>query len=175
MGIAHLCYNRTVRKSITNFAFIDGNNLHRSTLGLGWPLDTKKFRRYLAEKYGVSRAFYFIGKVESNGSLYATLMSRGYELVFKETYVRSGEIKGNIDAELVLHAMQYYTAYDKAVIVSSDGDFACLAKYLKANDKLQIVIACSHDGCSHLIEKAVGPRYICYMDDLRSKLEYKKY
>ena len=50
-------------------------------------------------------------------------------------------MKGNVDAELVLHASAIeYKKYNKAVIVSSDGDFACLAEFLKKNDKLLKII-----------------------------------
>jgi len=165
-----------MRKAQTNYAFIDGTNLHLSTLGIGWPLDTRKFRRYLEEKHGVTKAYYFLGRVRSEQKLYDTLQSRGYELVFKDTYIgKDGKLKGNVDSELVLYAMMYYRVYKNAVIVTSDGDFACLTKYLKSKNKLQIVVACSRGGCSHLIEEAVGIPYICYIDDLRKKLEYIKY
>ena len=50
-------------------------------------------------------------------------------------------MKGNVDAELVLHAAAIeYANYDKAIIISSDGDFACLMRYLKANAKLGRII-----------------------------------
>ena len=165
-----------MKKPQVNYAFIDGTNLHRSTLEMGWALDTRKFRRYLEEKHGAIKAYYCIGRIESNQKLYDTLETRGYELVFKDTYIgKDGKLKGNVDSELVLHAMVYYRIYKKAIIVTSDGDFACLAEYLKSKGKLQIVIACSKGGCSHLLEKAIGPEYICYIDELRKKLEYYKY
>jgi len=164
-----------MKKEQSNYAFIDGTNLHRSTLEMGWKLDYRKFRRYLEEMYGVVRAYYFIGRVESNQGLYDTLKSRGYELVFKETYIdKNGKLKGNIDAELVLQSMTHYRVYREAIIVTSDGDFACLVEYLIRKKKLRSVIASSRGGCSHLLEQASGT-YICYMDDLRNKLEYLKY
>ena len=43
---------------------------------------------------------------------------------------REGKPKGNVDAELVLQAMIDYQDYERAVIVTSDGDFACLVRYL---------------------------------------------
>ncbi len=164
-----------MKKPLVNAAFIDGNNLHRSTLGMGWKLDTKRFRRYLEEMYGVYKAYYFMGHIEREQKLYDTLKSRGYELVFKETYIDvNGELKGNIDPELVLKAMIQYRVYRDAIIVTSDGDFACLVEYLIKKKKLRSVIASSKRGCSHLLEKASGT-YICYMDELRNKLEYHKY
>ena len=48
----------------------------------------------------------------------------------------NGEVKGNVDAELVLHTMIEYTNYDKALIVTGYGDFYCLVDYLLSNNKL---------------------------------------
>lgn len=50
------------------------------------------------------------------------------------------KIKGNVDAELVLHTMIEYNNYDKAIIVSGDGDFYCLAEHLAKNEKLLKII-----------------------------------
>jgi len=164
-----------MKKPQVNAAFIDGNNLHHSTIGMGWLLDTKKFRRHLEELYGVYKAYYFIGRIEQQQQLYDTLESRGYELVFKDTYIDvNGNVKGNIDPELILKAMIQYRVYKKAIIVTSDGDFSCLVEYLIKKNKLLAVIASSKGGCSHLLEKAAGT-YISYMDELRKKLEYHKY
>ncbi len=50
-----------MKKTLVNSAFIDGNNLHRSALDIGWKLDTRKFRIHLEETYEVSKAYYCIG------------------------------------------------------------------------------------------------------------------
>lgn len=67
-----------------------------------------------------------------NEKMYTKLRSFGYELVFKPTVSdNKGKPKGNVDAELVLHtAAIRYPEYDKAVIVSGDGDFYCLYDFL---------------------------------------------
>jgi len=50
-------------------------------------------------------------------------------------------VKGNVDAELVLHTMIEYPNYKKAVIISGDGDFYCLIEYLvKQNKLLKIIV-----------------------------------
>ena len=50
-------------------------------------------------------------------------------------------MKGNVDAELVLYAAAIeYSHYNKAVIVSSDGDFACLIKFLDEKNKILKII-----------------------------------
>src|SRR3990167_4329773 len=110
------------------FAFIDSQNLHLGVQSAGWKLDFRKFRLYLKNKYGVSKAYLFIGQVPGNEAMYAHLQEMGYILIFKPTmqYKRSGKVetKGNVDAELVLYASAIsFGDYDKAVIVSGDGDF----------------------------------------------------
>jgi len=45
-------------------------------------------------------------------------------------------IKGNVDAELVLHTMIHFKHYHQAIIVSGDGDFHCLVEYLYNHHKL---------------------------------------
>ncbi len=162
-----------MKKLLVNAAFIDGNNLYKAKEDTGWKLNTKRFRRYLKEMYGVDKAYYCIGFMESNKGLYERLTSEGYEMVYKKISIVDGEIKGNIDADLVLKAMTQYRIYKEAVIVTSDGDFACLVEYLIKKNKLRSVIASKREKCSHLLEKASGT-FICYLDDLRNKLEYLK-
>lgn len=128
-----------------NYAFIDGNNLYHGALDQGITFDYGRLRLYLRNTLAVKRAFLFIGYVPANTELYNMLQSAGFTLVFKPTvpYVEDDKptVKGNVDAELVLHASAIeYNNYDKAVIISSDGDFACLANYLKKNDKLLKII-----------------------------------
>lgn len=107
---------------------------------IGWKLDFKKFRIYLKEKYATSKAYYFIGYVSGNNDIYSSLQSAGYILVFKPTFKnQNGKIKGNCDAELVLQAMIDYKSYDKAIIISGDGDFFCLVKYLREKNKLEYI------------------------------------
>ena len=68
---------------MNNFAFIDGQNLYSGVRQLGWILDYGKFRAYLARHYGVTRAFYFLGYLPTQQTLYRSLRQSGYELVFK--------------------------------------------------------------------------------------------
>jgi len=157
-----------------NYAFIDGQNLNLSIQALGWHLDFHRFRVYLNEKYNVVKAYYFIGYLPANTELYNSLQSKGYILVFKPVATKvDGKWKGNCDAELVLQAMIDFVNYDKAVIVSSDGDFSCLVNYLKRQNKLEVVLSPSYSNCSTLLKKAAGTQ-VDFMDNLRNKLEYKR-
>jgi len=68
-----------------NYAFIDSQNLNLAIRGLGWELDFRKFRKYLHDKYGISKAFLFIGYVPENQNLYISLQKYEFILVFKPT------------------------------------------------------------------------------------------
>jgi uncharacterized LabA/DUF88 family protein len=85
----------------------------------------------------------------------------------------NGSVKGNVDAELVLHAMIQYNNYDGAMIVSGDGDFACLVRYLEEKSKLQRLLVPNSKRYSSLLKKAAAGQ-IDFMNNLREKLEYKK-
>lgn len=157
-----------------NYAFIDSQNLNLGVRSLGWKIDYKKFRLYLKNKYNVEKAFMFIGLVPNNQKLYTALQSIGFILVFKPTvrYFENGRetIKGNVDAELVLHAAAIeYKNYDKAIIVSGDGDFHCLVEYLEEKGKL-LHIMTPNVSYSKLLKKFV--KYIVRLDLLRNNLQY---
>jgi len=156
-----------------NYAFIDAQNLNLGVQELGWKLSWRRFRIYLTEKYGVQKAYLFLGYISSNQDLYTSLQSNGYILIFKPVMKNNnGEVKGNVDADLVLQAMINLEKYDKAIVVSSDGDFHCLIKYLYQKKKLEKVISPCKKYCSVLLQKAAKEK-IVYLDNLRKKLEYK--
>lgn len=138
----------------------------------GWVLDYGRFRRYLTDKYNVTKAFLFIGNIPTNADLYKSLQEYGFILIFKPILEIRGRIKGNVDAELVLHAMVEYPNYDKAVIVSGDGDFHCLVKYLKNNGKLLKLMVPDNSRYSSLLRK-FAPE-IVGINRLKNKLGYKK-
>jgi uncharacterized LabA/DUF88 family protein len=157
-----------------NFAFIDSQNLHLGVQKLGWKLDYRRFRRYLAEKYNVQKAYLFIGFTPFNQGLYDNLQDAGFSLVFKPTIPdKDGKIKGNVDADLVLRAALERDEYDEAVIVTSDGDFYSLVQYLYEQNKLKTVLSPDIVNCSTLLKRAAKEK-VRFMDNLRAKLEYKR-
>jgi uncharacterized LabA/DUF88 family protein len=158
------------------YAFIDSQNLNLSIKNCGWNLDFTRFYIYLKDKYKVSKAFLFIGYVPGNETLYTSLQKAGYILIFKPTLdYKKGEhriTKGNVDADLVLHAMIEYPNYDKAIIVSGDGDFHCLIEYLERNNKLSHIIIPNKKRYSALLRKF--HTYFVYIDLLKKKLGKKR-
>jgi len=156
-----------------NYAFIDSRNLNLSISGQGWRLDFGRFRKYLRDKYSITKAFLFIGYIPTNQPLYTNLQKQEYILIFKPTlFLKDGKVKGNVDAELVLHAMIEFPNYDKAVIVSGDGDFHCLIKYLKMKDKLKKLLIPNQKKFSSLLREFISED-IAFMNNLKEKLKYQ--
>jgi uncharacterized LabA/DUF88 family protein len=159
--------------TLNNFAFIDSQNINLGVNSLGWKLDWKRFRTHLKESYAVTTAYVFIGFLPENQGLYQSLQRFGYVLIFKPvTYRGDGKAKGNVDAELVLQAMIDFDNYERAVIVTSDGDFACLVRYLYEKGKLERVLSPSRKNCSVLLKRAAREK-IDFLEDARKKIEYK--
>jgi len=160
-------------KEENNFAFIDATNVHKGIGMLKWKLDWSRFRRLLKERYGVTRAYMFIGYMGGNQDMYRDFQNMGYTLIFKPTLLgKNGEIKGNCDAELVLQAMIDLDTYGKAVVVTGDGDFQCLVKYLRKIDKLGYVISPNKRWCSILLKREARESHV-FIEEMRSKLEFK--
>ncbi|MEY4723271.1 MAG: hypothetical protein RLZZ324_784 [Candidatus Parcubacteria bacterium] len=156
-----------------SFAFIDAQNLHLGVKGQGWLLDFARFRRYLRDKFGVERAYLFIGFKRGNEGLYTHLERSGYLCVFKPTLVlKDGQIKGNVDAELVLHSMIEFPNYAKAVIVTGDGDFRCLVEYLLRQGKLERLIIPNQKRYSALLKSLSTPdrNIFVFLNQFREKL-----
>lgn len=166
-----------LNKNQKAYAFIDSQNLNLGVRSQGWILDFNRFRVYLKDKYHAEKAFLFIGYMAGNQSLYTSLQKAGYILIFKpvlEVSERSKTktiIKGNVDAELVLHTMIEYPNYDKAIVVSGDGDFHCLIEYLESKEKLGRVIIPNRKAFSSLLWKF--HQHLDFMDNLKEKLGRK--
>jgi hypothetical protein len=94
-----------------NFAFIDGQNLYMGTTQSlePWKVDLFRFRQYLRKKYGVSKAFYFLGIVnEENNELYTKIQDAGFILFFRQhSGLMIGKKKGNVDSDIIFQIMKY--------------------------------------------------------------------
>jgi hypothetical protein len=168
-----------------NYAFIDSQNLNLGIQRAGWKLDWKKFRVFLKEKYNVENAYMFIGYLPENEDLYNQMHEAGYLVALKPTlemFATAEEqaredkdkppTKGNVDAELVMFVMKELPNYDKAIIVSGDGDFYSLIEYLKDRKKL-LHIMTPNWRYSTLLKPFES--YIIRLDTLRGELSYRGY
>lgn len=178
------------RNQPNTYAFIDSQNLNLGTQRMGWKVDWRKFRKFLAEKYGVTKAYMFIGYMSENEALYEYMHELGFLVVLKPTLDVTAKpqaklepeapavkeedkekpiVKGNVDAELVLYTMKELPNYDQAIIVSGDGDFFSLAEYLEEQGKLANIMTPNWQYSSLL--KAFEPKII-RLDQLRRQLAY---
>jgi uncharacterized LabA/DUF88 family protein len=187
------------RKPAGTYAFIDSQNLNLGTQRMGWKLDWRKFRQYLQDTHGVTKAFMFIGYLSENESLYEYMHELGFLVVLKPTVdvkqfrdhiapqtaidptapvikdskeheeKEKSTVKGNVDAELVLYAMKELPNYNKAIIVSGDGDFFSLAEYLEQIGRLAHILTPNWQYSSLL--KQFDAKII-RLDQLRNQLTY---
>lgn len=165
-----------------NEAFIDGQNLHFGTTHSdpSWKVDVVKFRTYLRRKFGVKRAYYFLGCFDDNlQTMYTGLQDAGYTLVLRkhQREVVSHK-KGNVDTDLVFYIM--YKLYkhediDKVILVSGDGDYYRMVKFLRDEGKLGKIIFPARKNASTLY-KQIEPKYTMYLDEngVKSKIAYSK-
>ncbi|CAN5179451.1 NYN domain-containing protein [soil metagenome] len=161
---------------LNNYAFIDSQNLNMGIRASRWRLDYAKFRQYLESEYSITKAYVFIGLVEENQELYTLLEEAGFIMVYKPTisYTVDGKetVKGNVDADLVLHAAAIeYPNYDKAIIVSGDGDFASLIDFLIKRGKLLHLLV-PHPRFSRLLRPFED--YIVHMNKLRRFVSFAR-
>ncbi len=159
-----------------NFAYIDGANLYKGISVSGWALDYERLRVWLLEKYGVKNAYIFIGLIPKYKELYKYLQECGFTLIFKEViYDGDGKPKGNCDADLVLQVARdaYENKFSKAIIVSSDGDYSSLVKFLNERGKLKTILSPHTEKlCSILLKRTNVP--IAYLNDQKSILQVQK-
>ncbi len=149
--------------------YIDGNNLYRSAKELGFRVNYRNFKNWLHQKYQPTSVYLFIGFVPSQTVFYQRLQECGFILVFKQTVLVGGVVKGNCDAELVLKVTSdfYEKKFDSCVVVTGDGDFGCLVEFL-SNAKIRVLIlAPSKKKCSFLLRNKNIP--ITFLDELYQK------
>ncbi|MBI5306029.1 NYN domain-containing protein [Candidatus Wolfebacteria bacterium] len=166
---------QALKNKENNYAFIDSQNVYKGTRrDLGWELDWSRYHVYLKHKYQVTKAYLFIGFMPEHNDIYDELQQAGFILKFKPVLPNGKDgVKGNIDADLVLQAMIDYQNYDKAVIVSSNGDFYSLVRYLYDNKKILAVLSPHRKTCSSLLRKSAKDKMV-YMDKLKNKLSKRK-
>lgn len=183
----------TRRKKPIAYAFIDSQNLNLGVQKAGWKMDWRKFREYLRKEYNVRQAYMFIGYMAENEALYEQMHDAGYAVVLKPTVDINTAVdeasakptqadgpqgstarstKGNVDADLVLYAMKEIPNYDKAIIVSGDGDFFGLVEYLAKKKKLLKVMTPNWQ-YSTLLKQFDS--YIVRLDQQRKRLSYHDY
>ncbi|MCG6122105.1 MAG: NYN domain-containing protein [Microvirga sp.] len=121
--------------------FIDGANLYATTRALGFDIDYKMLLKEFQSRGNLLRAFYYTALVEdqeysSIRPLIDWLDYNGYRVVTKPTkeFVDSSgrrKVKGNMDIELTIDALELAPHVDHIVLFSGDGDFRSLVEALQ--------------------------------------------
>ncbi|TFF19767.1 NYN domain-containing protein [Jiella endophytica] len=131
--------------------FIDGANLYATSKNLGFDIDYKKMLTWFQRQAYVLRAYYYTALIEDNEyssirPLIDWLDYNGYRVVTKpakEFTDPSGrrKIKGNMDIELAVDAMQLVDTVDHFVLFSGDGDFRSLVEALQRKGRKVSVVS----------------------------------
>ncbi len=121
--------------------FIDGSNLYAATRTLGFDIDYKKLLREFGSRGRLVRAFYFTALLEdqeysSIRPLVDWLDYNGFAVVTRPAreFVDSAgrrRVKGNMDIDLAVRAMEMADHLDHIVLFSGDGDFRSLVEALQ--------------------------------------------
>lgn len=129
----------------TNLAFIDWQNLHLGTRSWWWTIDFVKLREYLSDVLHVTEAYYFLWVIDTEEQeLYTMLQKAGFIVIFREHYASmTGDKKWNVDTDLVFEVLKSVIDRqdrDQAVLVSWDGDYIKLVKYLIKHNRLAKIL-----------------------------------
>lgn len=121
--------------------FIDGSNLYAAAKALGFDIDYKLLRQEFMRRGKMLRAFYYTALLENDEyspirPLVDWLNYNGFTMVTKQAkeYTDSQErrkVKGNMDIELTVDAMELAPRVDHIVLFSGDGDFRPLIESLQ--------------------------------------------
>ena len=150
--------------------FIDGANLYATAKALNFDIDYKRLLKEFQSKGRLVRAFYYTALVEDQEysairPLIDWLDYNGYTVITKPTkeFVDSTgrrKVKGNMDIELAVDAMEMAEHLDHIVLFSGDGDFRSLVEAMQRRGRKVSVIS----------TVATQPSMIA--DDLRRQADY---
>ncbi|GLQ56261.1 NYN domain-containing protein [Devosia nitrariae] len=131
--------------------FIDGANLYAASRAIGIDIDYRRLLTEFQSKAYLLRAYYYTALVEdqeysSIRPLIDWLDYNGYTVVTKpakEFTDAAGrrKIKGNMDIELTVDALEMAQYFDHMVLFSGDGDFTALVAALQRKGKRVTVVS----------------------------------
>ncbi|NBR52545.1 MAG: NYN domain-containing protein [Rhodobacteraceae bacterium] len=121
--------------------FIDGSNLYAAAKALGFDIDYKLLRAEFMRRGKLLRAFYYTALLENDEyspirPLVDWLHYNGFHMVTKPAKEYTDamgrrKVKGNMDIELTVDAMELAPHVDHVVLFSGDGDFKPLLEALQ--------------------------------------------
>jgi len=140
--------------------FIDVANVIYSLRDLGWRIDYKKLQEYFRTCCKLVNIYFYYSTNKENigqANLLEMLARKGFKLVVKEVKIiklKNGNqlFKGNCDVELTIDMIDIMPAYDTAILLSGDSDFAPLIKYVQKQGKRVIAISTRNHISKEIIE-----------------------
>ncbi len=174
-GGIFLCW-RKFKKSVTVLVcsettlqvkrqYSDASNIYFSQKTLGWRIDFKKLIEYFKRESNLYRIIFYRAINPDNEwerRFHDFLEIVGYTVKHKKIKFikdktdqeRGGHHKGNIDVDLTIDAVHLRDEYDSFILLSGDGDFESLLKYLKAYKKRCIILSTKSHVSIELIRQA---------------------
>jgi len=159
-----------------NIAYIDGQNLHMWTNSEWWKVDFTRFRIFLRDKFHIQEAYYFLW-VLSDGQVdfYDSLEQAGFVVMFREHSVAmTGKKKWNVDVDIVFETMKTLylrNAFDKFVLVTGDGDYFRMVKFLIDEGKFEKILFPNKKYSS--LYRWIQDYYGMNLSYVRDRIEYK--
>jgi uncharacterized LabA/DUF88 family protein len=131
--------------------FIDGANLYATAKALGFDIDYRRLLKEFSAKGYLLRALYYTALAEdqeysSIRPLIDWLDYNGYKVVTKPTkefFDSTGrrKVKGSMDIELAVDAMELAEHVDHLVLFSGDGDFRSLVEAIQRKGRKVSVVS----------------------------------
>ncbi len=150
--------------------FIDGANLYAASRSLGFDIDYRKLLKAFQKRGYLLRAYYYTALIEdqeysSIRPLIDWLDYNGYKVITKPAKeftdsMGRRKVKGNMDIELAIDAMEQSETVDHLVLFSGDGDFTSLVGAVQRRGRKVSVVS----------TMATQPPMIA--DDLRRQADY---
>jgi uncharacterized LabA/DUF88 family protein len=160
--------------------FVDGANMfYTQKKGLGWFFDPAKLLKVLKGNDELTDAYWFMGIKQPPDArdenfirflAYAGYVVRTKALkTFYDTDSGDSTQKANLDIEIVMDMFNTVENYDKAILLSGDGDFERALELLRSRGK-EICVVSTQNWIAAELRMAVGSHFLD-LQDLRDKIE----
>jgi uncharacterized LabA/DUF88 family protein len=160
--------------------FVDGANMfYTQKKGLGWFFDPAKLLKTLVGEQMLADAFWYMGQKQPpdprDESFARFLAYAGYTIrtkplkTIQDFATGQSTQKANLDIEIVLDMFSTTDLYDKAILLSGDGDFERALDLLRSRGK-QICVVSTQNWIAAELRMVVGSHYID-LQDLRPQIE----
>lgn len=166
-----------IKTNIPNKAFIDGQNLETGLANSGLEIDIDLFFSYLLQTYKVTEVYYFIkfSRNPEREKYFEQLKKIGYRVVFSSGMGNSridGSHKVNVDADLILKAVEEYFRNGRfgLILVSGDGDFIPLIRFFEKEKEFVKIITADKESASKMLAFDRYTRTKRYLVNINSDL-----